>query len=45
VYGRTDITVAKAVNLGAAHLGGMPLAVEEDESTDPVDAVLLGPRL
>ena len=29
-------------DLSGAHLGGVPLAVEEDESPDPVDVGLLG---
>ena len=30
-------------DLSGAHLGGVPLAVEEDEPPDPVDVRLLGP--
>ena len=30
-------------DLAGAHLGGVPLAVEEDEPPDPVDVRLLGP--
>ena len=34
--------VRKRVDLGRAHLGGMALAVEEDEAPDPGDVGLLG---
>jgi len=33
----------EARNLAGAHLGGVPLAVEEDEPPDPVDVGFLGP--
>lgn len=32
----------KSIDLGGAHIPGMPLAVEEDEAANPVDEGFLG---